>query len=95
MKNYLVKTQYSEFTILAESLKEAVLTLSENCEYLSCELIDDKKKALNWWNNLNIRQKWDLFFKYNPEIGNAPANIGLRLEDVDDNHIKEIYIREI
>lgn len=95
MKNYIVKTQYSEFTILANSLKEAVATLAENCEYISCQLVDEKKKALDWWNKLTIREKWDLFFKYNPKIGTSPANIGLRLEDVDDNHIKDIYIQEI
>lgn len=50
--------------------------------------------AQSWWKTLPTRVKWDLFYKYNPEIGNAPANIGLNLDDVEDDHINEIYIAE-
>ena len=47
-----------------------------------------------WWNSLTIRVKWDLFFKYNPMIADAPASIGLNLNDIEKSHIKEIWSKE-
>lgn len=50
--------------------------------------------AFIWWNNLIMTKKWELFYKYNPEIGNAPMNIGLRLGDIEKSHIIEIWKKE-
>ena len=47
-----------------------------------------------WWDGLTVRVKWDLFFKYNPMIADAPANIGLNLNDINDSHIEEIWCKE-
>ena len=54
----------------------------------------EKTNALSWWNGLTVRVKWDLFFKYNPEIGNAPASIGLDLNHIEKSHIVEIWCKE-
>lgn len=52
------------------------------------------EQALEWWDNLTIRVKWNLFYKYNPLIANAPANIGLNINDVEKSHIVEIWKKE-
>lgn len=60
------------------------------------KLTDDKVRELSasWWDTLTIRNKWDLFFKYNPMIANASSNIGLRLSDIEKSHIDEIWKSE-
>ena len=52
------------------------------------------EQVLEWWNSLSIRVKWDLFFKYNPTIADAPASIGLNLNDIEKSHIVEIWHKE-
>lgn len=49
---------------------------------------------ISWWNSLTIRVKWNLFFKHNPMIANAPANIGLSLKAIEESHIEEIWQAE-
>ena len=53
-----------------------------------------RRRSTSWWNSLSIRTKWDLFYKYNPMIANAPANIGLNLNDIEKSHIDEIWQSE-
>lgn len=53
-----------------------------------------RELALNWWNTLTIREKWDLFYKHNPSIAAAPATIGLNINMVEPDHIEEIYNKE-
>lgn len=48
-----------------------------------------------WWFGLNIRQRWDLFYTYNPEIADAPNTIKMNLNDIYDSHIVEIYENEV
>ncbi len=53
-----------------------------------------RELALNWWDTLTIKEKWDLFYENNPLIAAAPANIGLNINMVEHDHIEEIYIKE-
>jgi hypothetical protein len=48
-------------------------------------------EAKEWWDGLPIRMKWDFFYKYNPWYANAPANIGMNINDIEDDHILEIW----
>ena len=57
-------------------------------------ILDVRQRSTSWWNSLSIRTKWDLFFKYNPMIANAPANIGLNLNNIEKSHIDEIWQSE-
>ena len=50
--------------------------------------------STDWWNDLNIRTKWDLFFKHNQVIGSVPPNIGLNLKDICKYHIDNIWAIE-
>jgi len=54
----------------------------------------NKYKAELWWNSLGVRAKWDLFFKYNPKIADAPASIGLDLNNINSSHVVEIWCNE-
>ena len=65
-----------------------------NPQEQQCNIHDVRQRSTSWWNNLSIRNKWDLFYKYNPMIANAPANIGLRLCDIEKSHIDEIWQSE-
>ena len=58
--------------------------------------IDDfiKKDYIEWWNSLSMREQWNLFIKYNPEISNAPATIGINLKDIEKSHIEHIWKSE-
>lgn len=54
-------------------------------------LADVRQRSAIWWNSLTIRDRWDLFYKYNPMIANAPANIGLWLDNIEKSHIDTIW----
>lgn len=55
---------------------------------------EKKFEVISWWSSLPVRFKWTLFYKYNPFIADAPANIGLNLNDIEETHIIEIWFSE-